>query len=151
MVAEIYYHVTHQLGALSPASAFHIAFRVTGRKHLHYAYTVARLGILFPCRNMHPTEEIGIMVNEHTVRIVAHPWRNRQADTRPLVTCALRIAFHLQHAVVKPYHAVSETGFAETCTCHNLVGSLTVNQQRCLHVVKIAVTPAPKMKVVYGV
>lgn len=129
IVAVVDNGVAHHLFALLPAAAFDIFFGITGREHLHESHSVARLDILFPRGDVHPSHEVGIAFDHEPVGVVAQPRRNRHTHTGPFVAGALGIALELDYPVVEPYLAVSETGLAESGRRHHLIDYFPVDQQ----------------------
>ena len=148
IVAVVDDGVAHHLLALFPAAAVDIFFGISGREHLHESHSVARLDILFPGGDVHPSHEVGVALDHEPVGVVAQPRRNRHAHTRPFVAGALGIALELDYPVVEPYLAVTETGLAESGRRHHFIDHFPVDQQSGGDPVEVTVSPAPQVYVV---
>ena len=121
IVAVIDDGIAHQLCALRPARPLHVLLGIAGGHGLDESHTVARLDILLPRSDVHPTHKVGSRLHHQTVGVVAEPGRDAHPYPRPLVRGALGIAVYHQHAVVEPYLAFAEAGLAETRAGDDLV------------------------------
>ena len=147
--------IAHQVLALLPPRSFNVLLGITGRHGLNQSDTVARLDVLLPGRDVHPSDQVAVRLHHQSVGVVAEPGRNGKSHTRPLVRSALRIAVHHQHAVVQPYLSLGESCLAETGARDHLVvlrvkvhrtGIGTVLGQIGLDGIEITIAPRPEVQ-----
>ena len=62
--------VTHEFNPLFPLAPRRVLFRVTGWHGLNQPNPVARLHILFPRRDMHPTHQVSVAFHHQVVAVV---------------------------------------------------------------------------------
>ena len=146
--------IAHQVLALLPPRSFNVLLGITGGHGLNQSDTVARLDVLLPGCDVHPSDQIAVRLHHQSVGIVAEPGRNGKSHARPLVRSALRIAMHHQHAVVQPYLSLGESCLAETGAGNDLIvlcvkvhrtGIGTVLGQIGLDGVEITIAPRPEV------
>src|SRR5690606_31164914 len=105
--------IAHEVFALLPTCPFHVALGIAGRHCLQQPHTVARLDILLPRGDVHPSHQVGIAFDHEAVAEIAEPRRNRHPYRRPLVAGALCIPLHHQYPVVEVHHAVAKIRLPE--------------------------------------
>ena len=150
VVAVVYRGIAHQFAALLPAATRHILLGIAGRKGLDEAEAVERLHILLRGCHVHPAEHVAVAAQDEAVAVVRHPFGNGDAHGGPFIGGALCEALHLQHAVVKVYHAVLEGRLAESRPDALRVAGLAIGDERRLHSIEVAISPRPEVHVVHG-
>ena len=146
VVAVVDDGIAHELGAVLPAASFDIFLGIAGWHGLDEAYTVARLDVLFPGGDVHPTHEVAATLHHLEVAVVAEPGGYAHAYAGPLVAGALGIAVNHEHAVVEAEEAVGKLGLAESSAGGDLIDALAADDEAGLHGIEIAVTPTPEVE-----
>ena len=150
IVAVVDDGIPHQRRALLPARALHVLFGIACRHGLYESHAVARLDVLFPWRDVHPSHHVAARLHHQGVGVVAEPCRHGQPHCRPLVRRALGVAVHHQHAVVEPHFALAEARLAETGACGDAVAACRSLLQAGLDGIQVAVAPRPEVQAVHS-
>ena len=148
IISIVDYCVTHQVGTLFPMVALRIFFGIPGRHRLEQTNTIARLDIPFPRSYVHPTYEIPVAFDDHTIAEITQPRRDRHPDRRPLVAGALRIAFHLQYAIVEVDFSFFKFSLSKTGFGTDFINDVTINFQHRFNRIQIAIPPTPEMQII---
>ena len=141
IVPVVYDSIAHEFQTLLPPPSRDIFLGIAGRHSLYKSQTVEGTHILLRGRNMHPPEEIAVTLQHEAIGVVAHPRRNRNAHSRPLVRGTLGKALELQHPVIEVEHAVTEGCLAEACLYVLPVCFPAINADDAAYGIKVSVAP----------
>ena len=146
IVAVVDDSITHKHHTMFPTATCNILLGIASRHCLNESNPIAALHILLPWSDMHPPDKIASRLNEQGIAVVAHPCRHAHAHVWPFIACSLSIAVHHDNTVIEPYLTLAKAGLAEACACNDLIGNTAVSLlQACLHIVEIAIAPAPEV------